>query len=268
VVKAFMAKLKLNLSADLGKMGKLFYDSLHTKDIEIYLAPTAAQATLHGLKLSAEVTRPTTTGDSVFEVEANVGVNKDNYYLQYQMSDQIGLDGGGDATHNLNWTYSWQKNFCNPNLVFPAGDPKYHSYSRVFVPPNAVFSKQSNLDGFGTDKPSNDTFGLKVFHGGAYATFPHYCGDPSKYQHGVSWKVPGVVTHDGTGNHYHLLFQREAGIVWSQTLTVTLPKCVTTATPPTTSGLDTTATVTVKGNVVTITGPLTQDEQMQFDWNC
>jgi hypothetical protein len=76
------------------------------------------------------------------------------------------------------------------------------------------------------------------------------------------------VTHDGTGNHYHLLFQREAGIVWSQTLTVTLPKCVTTATPPTTSGLDTTATVTVKGNVVTITGPLTQDEQMQFDWNC
>jgi hypothetical protein len=43
---------------------------------------------------------------------------------------------------------------------------------------------------------------------------------------------------------------------------------VTTATPPTTSGLDTTATVTVKGNVVTITGPLTQDEQMQFDWNC
>ena len=67
---------------------------------------------------------------------------------------------------------------------------------------------------------------------------------------------------------YQLLFQREAGITWPLTLTVTLPKCVPTALPPVTSGLDKTATVTVKGNVVTITGPLTQNAKMEFDWNC
>jgi len=263
-----MAKLKANLAGDLGKMGKLFYDSLHTKDIEIYLTPTAAQATLHDLKLSAEVARPTPASDSVFEVEANIGVNKDNYYLNYNMSDQIAVDDSGEVAHNLSWAYSWQKNFCNPALVFAAGNLNYHSYSRVFVPPNAVFGKQSNLEEFGTDRPSNDTFGQEVFHGSAYAMFPNYCGDPSKYQYDVSWKVPGVVTHDSGGYHYHLLFQREAGIVWPLTLTVTLPKCVTTATPPVTSGLTAQDVVTVKGNVVTITGPLTQDEQMQFDWSC
>jgi hypothetical protein len=35
-----------------------------------------------------------------------------------------------------------------------------------------------------------------------------------------------------------------------------------------TSGLTAQNLVTVKGNVVTITGPLTDDEQFQFDWTC
>lgn len=270
VVKAFMAKLKANLSADLGQMGKLFYDSLHTKDIEIYLTSQSAEQTLKGLNLGAAVQNPK-GADTVFEVDANIGANKDNYYLNYQMSDQIALDDAGAATHKLAWSYGWPPNFCDPSVVFPAGGPggnaTYHSYSRVFVPSNAVYSSQSNLDGFGTDKPSNDvTFGLKVFHGAAYAPFP-YCGTVhAKY--GVAWKVPGIVTHDSAGYHYQLLFQREAGILWPLTLTVTLPTCVTTATPPTTSGLDKTATVTVKGNVVTITGPLTQNQQYTFNWSC
>ena len=267
VVKAFMAKLKANLAADLGKMGKLFYDSLHTKDIEVYLTSAPSEQTLLGLNLGSAVEHPQGS-DTVFEVDANIGANKDNYYLQYQMADNITVADSGDATHTLKWNYSWPKNFCDPSLVFAAGYPRYHSYSRVFVQPNAVFSSQSNLDGFGTDKASNDTFGLEVFHGDAYAQFPNYCGDPSVYRHSVSWKVPGIVSHDSSGYHYQLLFQREAGITWPLTLTVTLPTCVQPALPPVTSGLDKTATVTVKGNVVTITGPLTQNEKLQFDWNC
>jgi hypothetical protein len=186
------------------------------------------------------------------------------------MSDQIALADSGNATHNLTWEYSWPKNFCNPALVFPAdnGSPNYHSYSRVFVPPGAVYSGQNNMEEFGTDKASRDTFGLEEFHGAARAYFPSYCGDPSVYRHGVSWKVPGMVTQDSAGYHYHLLFQHEAGITWPLTLTVTLPKCVTTATAPVTSGLTAQNLVTVKGNVVTITGPLTQNEQFQFNWNC
>ena len=267
VVKAFMAKLKANLSADLGQMGKLFYTSLHTKDIEVYLTAQPAEQTLEGLNLASSVENPK-GADTVYEVDANIGANKDNYYLQYQMSDHVALDDGGAATHKLSWVYSWQKDFCDSSLVFPAGNPDYHSYSRVFVPPNAVYSSQNNLVGFGTDKASDDTFGLEVFHGAAYASFPYSCGQGATYPHGVSWKVPDVVTHDSAGYHYALLFQREAGVLWPLTLTVTLPKCVTTATPPTTSGLDKTATVTVKGNVVTITGPLTQNEQYTFGWNC
>lgn len=269
VVKAFMDKVKSNLPLYLGRMGKLFYDSLHTKDIELYVTPTSAQALLHDLKLSAEVQAPK-TGDSVYEVDANIGANKDNAFLQYQMSDQIALDDSGSATHKLNWSYHWPNipgngptnpgtnPYVTPNLTFAAGSPNYHSYSRVFTPPNAHFIAQSGLSEFNHDTE----FNRNVYHGAVYA----YPFQTSKY--GISWSVPNAVVHDSAGYHYHLVFQREAGITWPLTLTVTLPKCVTTATPPVTSGLTNQNLVTVKGNVVTITGPLSGDEQFQFDWNC
>ncbi len=264
VVKVFMATIKANLSADLGKMGKLFFDSLHTKDIEVYLTPAPAQQMLHDLKLSAEVAAPT-TGDSVYEVEANIGANKDNAFLQYQMNDQISLNDSGAATHHLSWQYTWPNEpgtnpWVIPNLTFAAGNPNYHSYSRIFTPPNAkLISHSSNIDGFGV----GTEFNRNVFHGAAYA----YPFQTTKYN--VAWSVPNAVIHDSAGYHYHLIFQREAGIIWPLTLTVQLPSCVTTANPPITSGLTTPQdTVTVKGNTVTINGPLTQDEQFQFDWNC
>ncbi len=265
VVKAFMDKLKANLPQYIGKMGKLFYDSLNTKDVEVYLTQQSAEQALHDLNVASTAELPK-TGDTVFEVDSNIGANKDNYFLQYQMADQISISQSGAATHKLAWSYRWPDNFCNSLLVFPAGSPNYHSYSRVFTPPNASYISQSNLQQFGTDTASADTFGMKVFHGDAYAPFP-YCGT-SYWKYGVSWKAPGVVTQDSAGSHYTLLFQREAGIVWPLTLTVTLPSCVTAATPPTTSGLTAQNKVTVKGNVVTITGPLTQNEQFQFNWAC
>ncbi len=141
------------------------------------------------------------------------------------MSDQITLDQSGAATHRLGWSYHWPNiagngptdpgtnPYVKPNLTFAAGVPDYHSYSRVFTAPDASFIAQSNLSEFGHDTE----FNRNVFHGAAYA----YFNQTTKY--GVSWKVPSVVTQDSAGYHYSLLFQREAGIIWPLTLTVTLP---------------------------------------------
>ncbi len=266
VVKAFMAQIKANLSMYLGHLAKLAYDSLRTKDLEVYLVPSSAEQLLQDLNVSSSIQTPK-TGDTVFEIDSNIGANKDNYFLNYQMSDQITIDQAGDATHKLNWNYRWQSNFSNPQIVFPAGNPDYHSYSRVFAPANATYISQTGLQGFGVNNPSADTFGLKVFHGAAYALFP-YGGSVGPYGYGVSWKVPGVVTHDSAGYHYALLFQREAGIVWPLTVTVTLPTCATLTGAPVVSGTTSAGTVAVKGNVVTITGPLTMNEQYQINWTC
>ena len=261
VVQAFMAKLKTNMAADFGQLGKLFIDSLRTKDIEVFVSEPKTEQTLIDLGMAASVQAPA-TGDSVFEVETNIGGNKDNYFLQYQMSDQITIDQSGTATHHLSWKYTWPNDQNTKAEAFAAGNIDYHSYSRVFVPPSATLISQSNLAGFGQSAASADTFNRKVFHGAAYA----YFAKTSSYA--VSWKTPGVVTHDSSGYHYHLLFQREAGIVWPLTLTIALPACAQVTGTPQVSGLTPLNLVTVKGTTVTVTGPITEDEQIQVNYSC
>lgn len=263
VVKAFMAKVKSNLPKYLGGLAKIFYDSLKTKDVEIYLTNAQAQRLLADLKVAADVQAPA-VGDSVFEVEANIGANKDNAFLKYAMSDRITLDQQGNATHSLTWTYTWPNDPATFAESFAAGNNNYHSYSRIYTPPNATLISQRNLRGFGQDDPSATTFNRGVFHGAAYAYA--ILGQSETYN--VTWKAPGVITHDSSGYHYHLLFQREAGITWPLTLTITLPTCAKLIGAPQTSGLATTQTVTVKGSTVTIAGPLTQDLQLQLDYSC
>jgi hypothetical protein len=198
------------------------------------------------------------TGDTVYEVEANVGANKDNYFLKYKMADQITLDGAGNATHKLAWSYTWPNDPATLKETFAAGGPDYSSYVRVFTPPHAKFIAQQNLVGFGT----GGEFERKVFHGSVGASYA------STSSYGLSWKVPNVVTHDGSGYHYHLTFQREAGIVWPLNIAVTLPKCAVLQGDPVTSGLTAQDHVAVANNVVSMTGPLTMDAQIEINYTC
>ncbi len=257
VVSAFMTKVKSNLPLYVGSMGKLLYDSLKTKDLEVYLTEAPAQKALHDMNLSAEVAAPK-TGDTVFEVDANVGANKDNYFLKYKMADNIVIDQSGTATHHLAWSYQWPNNPATLKETFAAGGPDYQSYSRVFTPPNAKLLSQRGLMNFGT----GSEFGRRVFHGSVTDSY----GRTSSYA--MSWKVPGVVTHDSSGYHYQLTFQREAGIVWPLKLSITLPKCATVLGTPTTSGLTSQDAVTVAGDTVTITGPLTMDAHIDINYSC
>ena len=257
VVSAFMTKVKSNLPEYVGPMGKLLYDSLKTKDLEVYLTEAPAQKALHDLGLSAEVAAPA-TGDTVFQVDANVGANKDNFFLKYKMADNVTVDTSGAATHRLAWSYQWPNDPATLKETFAAGGIDYQSYSRVFTPPAAKLLSQRGLVNFGT----GSEFGRKVFHGSVTDSY----GRTSSYA--MSWKVPGVVTHDSFGYHYQLTFQREAGIVWPLNLSITLPKCASVNGAPTTSGLTSQDVVTVVGNNVTITGPLTMDAHIDITYSC
>ena len=93
-------------------------------------------------------------------------------------------------------------------------------------------------------------------------------GYNSTSSYGLSWKVPDVVTHDSSGYHYHLTFQREAGIVWPLNVTVNLPKCAMLQGDPVTSGLTAQNHVSVANDTVSITGPLTMDAQIEINYTC
>ena len=257
VVQAFMAKVKSNLPLYIGRMGKLLFDSLRTKDVELYFTAPPAQRLLDDLNLSATIAAPA-HGDSVFDVEANVAANKDNYFLKYQMADQISIDQAGAATHLLTWSYTWPNDPATLRETFAAGGPDYYAYVRVYAPPGASLLSQSGLLNFG----SSLAFDRQVYSGNVTDSF----GQTARYA--LAWTVPGAVTRDRAGFHYHLIFQRQAGIAWPLTLSVALPSCATMTSAPVTSGLTAQNHVTVKGDRVVITGPLTMDAQLTINYTC
>jgi hypothetical protein len=63
------------------------------------------------------------------------------------------------------------------------------------------------------------------------------------------------------------LFER-GGVVWPLKVSITLPSCATLIGAPVTSGLTAQNHVAAAGKVVTITGPLTMDAQVQINYAC
>ncbi len=247
----FLAKVKQVMPQEMSKFVQLFIDSLHSKDVQIYLNPSSAEALLQRYHLASTIQAPA-TGDSVFEVDANIGANKSNYFLTYAMSDQISIDQSGTATHHLTVTYTWPPNPVSLVKDYAAGVAnRYHSYSRVYVPPAAVLQSEK-----GWVAPTSSTaFDRKVWGGTTYV----YYGTTLTIS--LTWKVPGAATHDASGWHYRLLFQKQSGITWQLNLQVTLPTCATIKSAPT--GFASTGP-----HATGVKEPLLNDLNLDFDYTC
>lgn len=252
--QAFMDKVKesLKVPGKIGQFAKLFTDSLHTKDIEIYLNDPKAEEVLHLYGLASMIEAPP-TGDSVFKVDANIGGNKSNYVLKYDMSDSITIDASGTATHHLTFKYIWPNDPNTLNETYPAdGAPAgvHHSYTRVYVPPSAVIQPS------GWPRQSiSKAFGREVYGGDVYGRFAQ------TLTYTLTWKVPGAATHDATGWHYHLLFQKQAGVIVPLTLQIALPSCATL-------GTHTDLLKAAGATNLTFKDPLMNDLNLSIDYAC
>jgi hypothetical protein len=248
--KAFMAKVKQDLSGNFSKYAQLMIDALHSKDLQIYLNPKPAETVLQEFGLASAIQAPP-TGDSVFEVDANIGGNKSNYFLTYAMNDQITLDQSGTATHHLTISYAWPYNPASLYYDFAAGiNNRYHSYSRLYVPPTAVLKSESGW--VNPSKPAT-AFGRQVWSGTTYVYYNNHLDVT------LTWTVPHAATHDASGWHYTLLFQKQAGITWQLNLQVTLPGCATLDGQPKNF-------TTVSGHTVSVKEPLANDVQFGVDY--
>lgn len=247
--QAFMAKIKADTSGNMSKLAKLFIDSLHSKDVQIYLNQQSIESALQQYGFASTIQAPA-QGDSVFEVDANIGGSKANYVLKYNLSDQITLDASGTATHHLAISYTWPNDPKTIQEVYAAGiNYRYHSYSRVYVPPSAALLSQQGW----VNPSTSSAFSRKVFAGVTYV----YYGTTTTIT--LTWKVPNAATHDAAGWHYHLIFQKQAGITWPLTLKVQLPSCAHIVGTPQGMTASGPATVGVKE-------PLENDLQLSVDY--
>ena len=141
-IKAAKGKTKLEI-------GKSIYQSLKTKDILVYLNNPQVQEAFFDLgwegsvrNVKCQMPSPPVGQVSVkcfedylFIVEANVGVNKANYFVERTLSEEMKVENDGLIRKSLKIIYQNK----SPSAHFPAGD--YKNYLRVLVPQGSELEK-------------------------------------------------------------------------------------------------------------------------------
>jgi len=212
----FMAKVKEQSAQDMGKFVKLFTDSLHSKDVQIYLNADKAENVLRHNHIASAIEAPA-AGDSLFVADANIVASKINFYLQNTVRDQVTLDASGTATHQTTLTYIWPPNPDTLTKSFPAGYPYlYISYLRVYAPPTARLLAQSGWQG---TVASKQAFGRTEWGGKVWVSY----GTTQDIT--LTWSEPHAATQSGQSWMYTALIQRQAGYTYGLDYHLTLPAC-------------------------------------------
>jgi hypothetical protein len=248
--KAFFERMSAVAGKNIGALSHLMLDSLHTKDIQVYFNDAHLEHLLNLAHLDSSIQAPA-QGDSLMVVDANITPNKANAFMTYTIADSVAIGTDGSATHTTRIQYKWPNNPTNVQNTY--GLPtSYLDYVRVYVPTGSVLTKQSGWSSL-TTTPTQ--FGRAVW--GGYLTFD--VGATGTIT--LIWKVPHAAYQDGSGWHYTVLQQRQAGLVRQLTWQATLPACAHVS--ATTGGVRMTGNQTASVSV-----PLTQDATLGLDYSC
>jgi hypothetical protein len=163
---SFLTTLSRNLITEITKVGKnqnfallsAFYSGLNGRHIQIYLHNEPAQTAFSKLMWDGAVAIPACGDDCYADmfgiVEANVGVNKVNYFITRNIKLDITLNGNV-VNHKL--TLSLQ-NSANPALGLSS---RYRDYIRILIPSDASLTSPVVYNGATPEYLTPDTFSVK-----------------------------------------------------------------------------------------------------------
>ena len=240
----FLSRIHQLGSSVLPKLVPLMLSSLHSKDIQIYLNSSVAESFLQLHHLDGAIQAP--DGDGLFVVDANIGVNKANSYIINTLDDQVTIDAQGNAIHRTTLRYAWT--IPGPSY---GGSPLYRDYVRVYVPPGSILRQQKGWEPRGT----SDAFSRTVWAGFFTLTYGQ--------THTITllWTSPGAAIKSAHSWLYQYLLQKQAGVLWTIHLHITLPSC---AAITHTSG----SLVESNKQFTSSTQSLRQDTEMEVDYTC
>ncbi|MCJ7829577.1 DUF4012 domain-containing protein, partial [Patescibacteria group bacterium] len=135
VVRVLFDKIKQGDEKIWFSLIKSLQPTLKSKDLLVWLKDDEANKILSDLGWGGELKNGECRmengeclGDYLMVVEANVGVNKANYFVKRSFSHQVKIEEGGEIKETLRLDY--QNN--SSSEAFPAG--RYKSYVRIYTP--------------------------------------------------------------------------------------------------------------------------------------
>jgi len=163
--------------SQLIQVAKQVLADMKSKDLEIYLSNSQAEALLTKYQLDASIDRSGAT-DTWMLVQSNVSVSKATQYVYTTQKDVVQLDASGGATHHLTITLNYNKQ----GDVY--GYPTYRDYVRVYAPTGSRL-----ISGYGFD--SGSPMCLPSLPSSWKAPPPPATPQPSKYA-----KLPQCSSYD------------------------------------------------------------------------
>lgn len=134
LTRALFEKIKTADEKNLWRLGQVILENFRAKDIQVALNDSLATKILADLNWDGRIIEidNQSPGNSVLDylmiVEANVGVNKANYFVKRKVKHAINIDSEGKVNELLTIIY---KNDSDSEK-FPSG--KYKNYLRILVP--------------------------------------------------------------------------------------------------------------------------------------
>ena len=199
-------------------IARAFLASLEEKDMTIFLKDPLEASVLAkfnwdgGIKnVKCQISNVKCLTDYLFLVEANVGVNKSNYFLKRSLEQTVKIGQDGKVSERLIINYENQ----SPSEIFPAG--RYKNYLRIYVPKGSTLgeckidSEECKIDL--TEEHQRTVFGFLV-------EVP--VGEKQKVE--ISWGLPNLFEK----GEYVLLFQKQSGSARDNlSLSISYPKNLT-----------------------------------------
>jgi hypothetical protein len=222
---------------------QLLANAIQTKDLQIYFNDHVVEAQLHHAHLDASI--QIVPGDDLLVVDANIGANKANGFINSTLTDDITIDATGNVSHHAVLRYDWAK----PGRVY--GPSLYRDYVRVYVPRGSILQTQDGWQQQGT----SDAFGHEVWAG----FFTLHYGETRTIT--LDWRVPHAATYDTQGWHYQEMIQKQAGTLWNVREQVQLPPCA--ALTNVAGGIKSTSKQAAEMNQA-----LTKNTRVAIDYSC
>jgi len=166
VARALFEKIKVAPPQVVARVISAIYSSFTEKDILVFLNNEEANKTISQLGWDGSIREVVCQreeecfADFLMLVDANVGVNKANFFVKRRLNHEIKINKEGQVFKKL--VIEYENN--SPNDIFPAG--RYKNYLRVFVPQETVLEEVKIKGGREEEKPKVDqeeAYGKKVF---------------------------------------------------------------------------------------------------------
>lgn len=218
VGRILFEKIKTADEKTLIKVAQALFVSLEEKDVTIFLEDPLEASVLAKFNWDGGIknVKCSASGganvkcltDYLMIIEANVGVNKSNYFLNRSLEQTVKIGEDGKVSERLIINYENQ----SPSEIFPAG--RYKNYLRIYVPKGSTLgeckidSEECKIDQ--TEEHQRTVFGFLV-------EVP--VGEKQKVE--ISWSLPEVFEE----GEYVLLFQKQSGSARDNlSLSVSYPK--------------------------------------------